>query len=355
MITLPEKLSTMTPYEPSEDNYQIKLDANESYFSLPEELRDAIAASIDTIDFNRYPDPSVKDVRRLAGREYRIAPDNIVVGNGSDELISLIMHTFAPQGGKVMVLSPDFSMYQFYAEVAELQVINMLKDGEFALTEQEVIDRAKAEKPDILIFSNPCNPGGQGFDHGEAIRICMALEDTLVVVDEAYMDFWDQSILDVSTALENVLVMKTLSKAYGCAAIRCGFIIAYKDLIDQLNKTRSPYNINTLTQMAACIVLEDTSWQKEQCAAIVARKNELEQACTELADKYGVFTVLPTHTNFVILRTPKCGNIYEELKKRSIIVRCFPKYDMVRITTGSTEENAALLEELNEICASMQA
>ena len=82
MITLPEKLSTMTPYEPSEDIYQIKLDANESYFSLPEELRDAIAASIDTIDFNRYPDPSVKDVRRLAGREYRIAPDNIVVGNG---------------------------------------------------------------------------------------------------------------------------------------------------------------------------------------------------------------------------------------------------------------------------------
>ena len=92
-----------------------------------------------------------------------------------------------------MVLSPDFSMYQFYAEVAELEVVNMLKDGEFMLTEQEVIDRAKAEKPDILIFSNPCNPGGQGFDHGEAVRICMALEDTLVVVDEAYMDFWEKT------------------------------------------------------------------------------------------------------------------------------------------------------------------
>ena len=179
MITLPEKLASMTPYDPCEDVYQIKLDANESYFSLPEELRDAIAASIDTIDFNRYPDPTVADVRRLAGREFRIAPGNIVVGNGSDELISLIMNTFAPRGGKVMVLSPDFSMYQFYAEVAELEVVNMLKDGEFMLTEQEVIDRAKEEKPDILIFSNPCNPGGQGFDHGEAVRICMALEDTV--------------------------------------------------------------------------------------------------------------------------------------------------------------------------------
>ena len=92
MITLPEKLASMTPYDPCEDVYQIKLDANESYFSLPEELRDAIAASIDTIDFNRYPDPTVADVRRLAGREFRIAPGNIVVGNGSDELISLIMN-----------------------------------------------------------------------------------------------------------------------------------------------------------------------------------------------------------------------------------------------------------------------
>ena len=275
MITLPEKLASMTPYDPCEDVYQIKLDANESYFSLPEELRDAIAASIDTIDFNRYPDPTVADVRRLAGREFRIAPGNIVVGNGSDELISLIMNTFAPRGGKVMVLSPDFSMYQFYAEVAELEVVNMLK----------------AEKPDILIFSNPCNPGGQGFDHGEAVRICMALEDTLVVVDEAYMDFWDQSILDCSTALENVLVMKTLSKAFGCAAMRCGFIIGYKDLIDQLNKTRSPYNINTMTQLAACIVLEDTSWQKEQCKQLIARKEELEAACQKLAEKYGDYRV----------------------------------------------------------------
>lgn len=354
MITLPEKLSSMTPYDPCEDIYQIKLDANESYFSLPEELRDAIAASIDTIDFNRYPDPAVTDLRRLAGREFRIAPNNIVVGNGSDELISLIMNTFAPRGGKVMVLSPDFSMYQFYAEVAELEVVNMFKDGEFMLTEEDVIKRAQAEKPDILIFSNPCNPAGQGFTHAETIRICNALEDTLVVVDEAYMDFWDQSILDVSTALENVLVMRTLSKAFGCAALRCGFVIGYADLTDQLNKTRSPYNINSITQMAACIVLEDTSWKKEQCAEIVARKNELEQACTELEKQCGVFTVLPTHTNFVVLHTEKCSKIFEELKKHSICVRCFPKYDMLRITTGSAEENAALLDALKEICAAMQ-
>ena len=349
MITLPEKLASMTPYDPCEDVYQIKLDANESYFSLPEELRDAIAASIDTIDFNRYPDPTVADVRRLAGREFRIAPGNIVVGNGSDELISLIMNTFAPRGGKVMVLSPDFSMYQFYAEVAELEVVNMLKDGEFMLTEQEVIDRAKAEKPDILIFSNPCNPGGKGYTHAEILKICNELEDTLVVVDEAYMDFWDQSILDVSCMFENVLVLKTLSKAYGCAAIRMGFAIGDKVLIDQLNKTRSPYNINALTQMAAICLLEDTAWAKEQTAQIIERKNELEEAMRELEEKYGVFRVQPTHTNFVVLRTEKCTELFEALKERSICVRCFAKYQMLRITTGDDMENSVLIEELEDI------
>ena len=350
MITLPEKLSRMTPYDPCEDIYQIKLDANESYFSLPSDLRDAIAASIDAVDFNRYPDPAVTDLRRLAGREFRVAPGNIVVGNGSDELISLIMNTFAPRDGKVMVLSPDFSMYQFYAEVAELEVVNLLKDNEFMLTEQQVIERVQAEKPDIVIFSNPCNPAGQGFTHGEVIRICEALQDILVVVDEAYMDFWDQSILDVSTAMENVLVMKTLSKAYGCAALRCGFVIGYADLIEQLNKTRSPYNVGTLVQIAACIVLEDTSWAKEQCREIVARKNELEQECIKLAEETGAFTVLPSHTNFVVLRTPNCKQIFEELQKRSICVRCFPKFEMLRITTGSSIENEVLMTELADIC-----
>lgn len=109
-----------------------------------------------------YPDPTVADVRRLAGREFRIAPGNIVVGNGSDELISLIMNTFAPRGGKVMVLSPDFSMYQFYAEVAELEVVNILKDGEFMLTEQEVIDRREGGKAGYFDFLQSVQSGRSG-------------------------------------------------------------------------------------------------------------------------------------------------------------------------------------------------
>ena len=349
MITLPEKLSNMTPYDPSENIYRIKLDANESFFELPLELKDEISTGIMSVDFNRYPDPGVSAVRMLAGREYGVAAQNIMVGNGSDEILSLIMNTFVPRGGKVMVALPDFSMYQFYAEVAELTVVSALKDDEFELDYQELIDRANQEKPAVLIFSNPCNPGGKGYTHAEILKICNELEDTLVVVDEAYMDFWDQSILDVSCMFENVLVLKTLSKAYGCAAIRMGFAIGDKVLIDQLNKTRSPYNINALTQMAAICLLEDTAWAKEQTAQIIERKNELEDAMRELEEKYGVFRVQPTHTNFVVLRTEKCTELYEALLERSICVRCFAKYQMLRITTGDDMENSVLVEELEDI------
>ncbi|MGN1014086.1 MAG: histidinol-phosphate transaminase [Butyricicoccus sp.] len=349
MITLPEKLSSMTPYDPSENVYRIKLDANESFFELPLELKDEIATGIMSVDFNRYPDPSVSAVRVLAGREFGVAAQNIVVGNGSDELLSVITNTFVPRGGKVMVVLPDFSMYQFYAEVSEFEVVSALKDDEFELDCEELIARAKEEKPSMLIFSNPCNPCGKGFTHAETLKICNALEDTLVVVDEAYMDFWDQSILDVSCMFENVLVLKTLSKAYGCAALRMGFAIGDKELIDQLNKTRSPYNVNSLSQMAAICVLEDTTWAKEQTAEIIERKNELESAMRELEEKYGVFRVQPSHTNFVVIRTEKANELYEALLDCSICVRCFAKHNMLRITTGDDMENSVLIEEMERI------
>lgn len=349
MITLPEKLSEMTPYDPSENIYRIKLDANESFFELPLELKDEISTGIMSVDFNRYPDPAVTAVRTLAGREFGVPAQNMVVGNGSDELLMLIMNTFVSKGGKVMVAMPDFSMYQFYAEVAELNVVCALKDDELQLDYEELIARAKEEKPQVLIFSNPCNPSGQGYTHAEILKICNALTDTLVVVDEAYMDFWDQSILDCSCMFENVLVLKTLSKAFGCAAIRMGFAIGDTMLIEQLNKTRSPYNINSLSQMAAVCLLEDTTWAKEQTAEIVERKNELESAMEELAEKYGVFRVQATHTNFVALRTEKCKELYEALLDRGICIRCFVKYNLLRITTGDDMENSVLVEELENI------
>lgn len=349
MITLPEKLSEMTPYDPSENIYRIKLDANESFFELPLELKDEISTGIMSVDFNRYPDPAVTAVRTLAGREFGVPAQNMVVGNGSDELLMLIMNTFVSKGGKVMVAMPDFSMYQFYAEVAELNVVCALKDDELQLDYEELIARAQEEKPQVLIFSNPCNPSGQGYTHAEILKICNALTDTLVVVDEAYMDFWDQSILDCSCMFENVLVLKTLSKAFGCAAIRMGFAIGDTMLIEQLNKTRSPYNINSLSQMAAVCLLEDTTWAKEQTAEIIERKNGLESAMEELAEKYGAFRVQATHTNFVALRTEKCTRLYEALLDRGICIRCFAKYNLLRITTGDDMENSVLIEELENI------
>lgn len=349
MITFPEKLSSMVPYDPSEDEYQIKLDANESFYDMPSELREAISDAVQFTAFNRYPDPAAKLLRKLAARAFGVHMDCIVCGNGSDELLSLITNTFIPKGGKVMVVMPDFSMYQFYAEVSEFEVVCAQKDERFEITAEELIAKAKEYNPSLLVFSNPCNPGGQGFMRDQIVQICTALSDTLVVVDEAYMDFWDQSILDICTGFDNVLVLKTLSKAYGCAAIRMGFAIGNTELTAQLNKTRSPYNINSLTQAAACVVLEHMDTVSAFTAQIIANKQQLEQALEQLGAQYGHLTVVPTHTNFAVVKSDKCNEIFEALKEKSIIIRNFAKFGFLRITTGSEAENAVLLEELEAI------
>lgn len=349
MIVLPEKLVNMSPYDPAVDQYRVKLDANESYMSLPRSIKEKIAEAILNLDFNRYPDPAATKTRMLAAHLYGVEPECVAAGNGSDELISVLVNSFCAKGGKLMVLEPDFSMYRFYAELCELCVVNSKKDDAFLITPDDIIESAKREKPQILIFSNPCNPGGRGFVREEVLRIVKELPDILIIADEAYMDFWNESVLADCTSFDNLLVLKTMSKAFAMAAMRLGFAIGNANLIEQINKARSPYNVNALTQAAAEIALNDTSWARQQAAEIVERKRELERKVGKLCEIYDEISVLPSYTNFVVIKTNYASEIYKRLLAKSICVRCFAKYSFLRITTGNEHENELFLTELEAI------
>lgn len=348
-MTIPEKVKRIQAYDPTEDKYPVKLDANESCFALPEEIRRKIAHAAFSLPYNRYPDPAVTRVRKLAAGIFHVKPENIVAGNGSDELISILVSAFIPHGGKLMVMEPDFSMYRFYAELCEVSVITTMKSPDFSITADEIIGRAQAEKPDILIFSNPCNPAGQGLCRGEVMRVINSLPETLVVVDEAYMEFWTESILPQGIEESNVIVLKTMSKAYAMAGIRLGFAIGGAGLIAQLQKVRSPFNINALTQAAAEAALADISWVNEFTQSQLANKKELEEGLQSLAKTYKSLSVLPTCTNFSILRFHDCNTVYQRLLARGICVRNFAPLGFLRITAGSREENGLLLTALDEM------
>ena len=323
-----KKMSGKTPYEPLVGDFKIRLDANESPLPLTNDVLDMFAKEMQILNINRYPDPTSSNIRDAFAKKFNLCPDNIVAGNGSDELISVIMTSLLDKGDALCVAYPDFSMYAFYADLSENQVLVYNKGEDFTLDKlSKFVNQNKAR---AVIFSNPCNPTGEGFTRDKVIKF-IENTDALCIIDEAYMDFWDQSILELADKYENLLVLKTLSKAYGAAGIRLGFAIGHKSLIDALNVARSPYNVNTLSQTLGKIILE---MMPDNSKYLAAQAKNLEAKIKELLPEA---KITPTKTNFVYFSHPDAKKIYEGLLKEKIAIRYF-KPDKLRITASTDEE-----------------
>lgn len=341
-----EKLKSFSPYEPNVDDCKIHLDANESCMTMPESMSKKIAKKIVTIDFARYPDPLASEACGLFGRRFRIPSRLITAGNGSDELISTILTNFTERGDKVLITEPDFSMYKIYCASSECTPVIVGKSGELTFDVDEMISLANKEKVRLIMFSNPCNPTGQGISKEEVLRIVKSV-NCLVIVDEAYMDFWDQSVIEEASSCENLIVLKTCSKI-GFAAARLGFAISNTKITDYLRAAKSPYNVNALTQAAATVFLGDNSFLIGNIEGIKSSRDrlysQLKSLETENKDKIQVFSSV---TNFVIIKSQESQRIYKDLKSFSISVRYMGEY--IRITAGTEAENRELITALKTI------
>ena len=339
MSYVSKKMSGKTPYQPLLGDFKIRLDANESPLSLTDEVKEKFACEFANININRYPDPNSNALRAAFAKKFSLDVNNVMAGNGSDEIISVIMTSLLDSGDKLCVAYPDFSMYAFYAELSENEVIVYNKDESFSL--KKLSDFVKEKNARAVIFSNPCNPTGEGYTRDEVIDF---IESTpaLCIIDEAYMDFWDQSILDLSDKYENLLVLKTLSKAYGSAGIRLGFAIGHPSLIQALNVARSPYNVNTITQTLGKIIIED---MPDRSAYLATQAKKLEAKIGEILTNA---KIVPTKTNFVYFSHPDAKKIYEGLLNRGIAIRYF-KPDRLRITASTDEEMDELFEAIKNI------
>ncbi len=346
---LNEKLKNMTPYEPVSGTFEIRLDANESFLTLSETIKTELAKRLKEIPFNRYPDPMAAEVCERFGAYYGIAPAYVTAGNGSDELISVITGAFLSEGDKLLTVKPDFSMYGFYAELAGAKVISLQKREDLTIDVDALIETAKREQVSCVMFSNPCNPTGQGLSR-EAVRRIITALDCLVVLDEAYMDFYTESLLDEVEQYDNLIILRTCSKALGLAAFRLGFAVANERLTGVLRAVKSPYNVNTLTQAYGAVVLSHKAEEQQALREILASRDALYAALTAMQEEIHCFDrIYPTVTNFVLVKTGRAAEIFEKLKARSIVVRLMS--DCLRITAGNQKENQAVLTALREIMA----
>lgn len=346
MYQLNEKIRNLKPYDPISGEYAVRLDANESFFGLPEDLRQEFAQIASELVLNRYPDPLSTEVCKAFADYYQVPVENVTAGNGSDELISIICNSFLEKGDAFLTLEPDFSMYRFYGVIAEGLPVTLQKPENLRIDVEEVIKVCLEKDIKLLIFSNPCNPTSLGLGREEVRRLITSI-DALVVLDEAYMDFWDQSLLPEFDQYDNLLILRTCSKAFGGAALRLGFAVGALPLTNALKAVKSPYNLNSFTQAAGAALLRRKEESKAALAEILLSKKELLDGVKTLAERFpGEMEVFESDTNFVFIRTGKYAEIFRYMLEKGIAIRKFAGY--LRITAGTREENRAVLDALQE-------
>ena len=324
----------------------VKLDAMENPYGLPPELRDRVGRAAAAVALNRYPDgpaDGVKDALRAALRlDPRVA---LLLGNGSDEIIQIITTAVAAPGAHVVAPDPTFVMYRVNARLAHAEYVAVPLAADFALDEAAMLAAIARVRPALVWIAYPNNPTGNAFDRAAVERI-IAASPGLVVVDEAYYAFADDSFLPRVLDFPNLVVVRTVSKI-GMAGLRLGYAAGHPAWIAELDKVRPPYNVGALVQAVAPVLLAAGDVLDAQAARL---REERERLVAGLARLPGA-RVFPTRTNFVLVRLPDAQAAFNALREAGILVKNLhgwhPLLDQcLRITVGTPDENGAVLAAL---------
>jgi len=335
----------LAAYHIDETPCRIKLDAMENPFPLPKALARETANAIKTTLINRYPDPSAKKLKQSICRMWGMKPENTILGNGSDELIQMIVLAF---GGPVVTPSPSFAMYSITAKALSQEVITVPLNEDFSLDADTLLREASKSKAKVIFLACPNNPTGNRFSD-PALRTVLDNARAAVVIDEAYFSFSGKSHLRLLNKYPNMIILRTLSKI-GLAGLRIGSLTASSGIIEELNKIRLPYNINSLSQVAAAIALEHRDILDQQISLLISERKKLYNALSQLKN----ISVYPSETNFILFRTSADATIiYQKLKTAGILIKNLnrpgPLKNCLRVTIGTPPENKEFVAVLMKI------
>jgi histidinol-phosphate aminotransferase len=340
----PEVLA-MSGYAVADSSGMVKLDAMENPYPLPPALRHELAERLAAVELNRYPEPNPAALRELIMRKMKVpAGMELLLGNGSDDLIQILALALARPGAALMYPAPTFVMYSMNATFSGMKAIAVPLREDFTLDTDAFIARMRAEKPALVFLAYPNNPTGVLYPETDVVRIIEAAPG-LVVLDEAYHVFAGKTFMGKLPQYANLVVLRTVSKL-GLAGIRLGYLAGRPEWLRQLNKVRQVYNVNALTEAAARFVLERLDVLEAQAAEIRAERATLGAALRACS---GV-TVFPSEANFFLLRVPDAIRTYEALRRQGVLVRNLHPgvAGCLRITVGTPEENRILVNALKE-------
>jgi len=330
-----------TPGEqPATEGY-IKLNTNENPYPPSPRVREALEGEIQRLRL--YPDPLAMRLRERIAEIHGIPSDRVIVGNGSDDLLTMIMRTFAEKGDTVVSPSPTYTLYKTLCEIQGARYVAVPYREDYSLNETLIPRRAK-----IVFVASPNSPSGTLAQERTLVRIASAIAGVLVV-DEAYVDFSRGSCAGLLKERENVIILRSLSKSFSLAGLRVGYGIADRAIIENMVKVKDSYNVSRLAIVGGLAALSDLAWMRDNVRKVVATRRRLMEKLETLG-----FYVYPSEANFVLARITSypARQLYEHLKRKRILVRYYdtPRLrDCLRISVGTDAEIEALVVQIAEI------
>ena len=349
------ELDGLAPYEAKLARADIDLSANENPADLPKELMDRIASHMEDVRFNRYPDPMAQGLRSLIATANGLEPDNVLVGNGGDELLLDMMIAWGGPGRTFLDMPPTFVMYSIDARMTATELVSIPRLGDFSVDEEAILARVREGDIDLIAISNPNNPTGNLVPETFLIEL-LESTDALVIVDEAYFEFSRHTMRHHMPRHKNLVLLRTFSKAFSLAGLRVGYLLAHEEVVRELTKVRQPYSVDSFSQVAASVVFRDRAVFESSIDAILRGRDVLFEGLSRIPE----IEPFPSEANFVLFRVAHASALWRDLlHNHSILVRGFTRApgleDCLRVTVGTEEENTAFLDAMDELMASRRA
>jgi len=349
------ELQRLVPYDAKDVRVDVMLASNENPLNLPGEVLSKISDRVKEFKFNRYPDPTAHDLRKLIAEANGLEPENVLVGNGGDELIFDLLLAWGGPGRTLLDMPPTFSMYAIDAESTGTRTVRVARKADFSIDEESVLARVREGDIDVVIVANPNNPTG-GLANESFLIELIESTDAIVMVDEAYFEFSRHTMRPHMARHKNLVLLRTFSKAFSLAGLRVGYLLGDVEVVRELMKVRQPYSVDSFSQMVASAVFRERMVFEQGISDIMRGRDQIIHG---LRIMHGV-EVFESEANFVLFRVQHASALWRDLLHNySVLVRDFSRTpgldDCLRVTIGTPEENRRFLEAADEVLTSRRA
>lgn len=340
---------SIAPYTLREYDYDIKINQNENPYDVPEKLKREILDTAMQRSWSRYPPFDPVELREKLAGYSGWKPDGVLVGNGSNEIIQCVLAVMLRPGRKIVLPVPTFTVYKLIGNVLGGEVLEIPLTSEYTF-DCDVLEQTYIDEGDVIIICSPNNPTGCMYPKDRIVRLLEQKRDSLVIVDEAYYEFSRETTADLLEAYDNLVVLRTFSKAFSLAGLRMGYGLMNPELAEEVNKAKLPYNIDFFSITAASMLLDNRDILAPKIDELVAERGKLLQAMNEID---GV-TAYQSRANFILFETPfEPKNVFEALLKDGLLVRDVSSYLLLekalRVSVSKPEDNGRFVRSLRRI------